>query len=93
GGGTIAEGGDNGSTGGGSSSSGGKAGSAGNGTAAVGNSTINESHGVFGVVTGGGGCACRTTPTHNGKEAPLASLLLVGGAFVRRRRAAKGRAA
>src|SRR6478609_2522091 len=92
-GGTIAEGGDNGSTGGGSSSSGGKAGSAGNGTAAVGNSTINESHGLFGVVTGGGGCACRTTPTHNGKEAPLASLLLVGGAFVRRRRAAKGRAA
>jgi MYXO-CTERM domain-containing protein len=51
-----------------------------------------DNHGVYGVVTGGGGCACRTTPSRGGHVAFAASLLLLG-ALVRRRRGAQGRRA
>ncbi len=47
------------------------------GTAASGNATTTdtEAHGIFGLVTGGGGCACRLAPIKNGKWAALGSLL------------------
>jgi MYXO-CTERM domain-containing protein len=89
------EGGDNGGPGSGGSSATGGTGKAGsNGTAATGNtSTETEAHGVFGLATGGGGCACRSAPSQGGKWATLASLLLVGSVLGRRRRSAKRRAA
>jgi MYXO-CTERM domain-containing protein len=50
--------------------------------------------GAFGLVTGGGGCACRTTPSRGGHAALLGSLLLLGAFFNRRRRNGReGRAA
>jgi hypothetical protein len=59
--------------------------------------TDNEggtSRGAFGLVTGGGGCACRTTPSRGGHAAVVGSLLLIGALFNRRRRNAReGRAA
>jgi MYXO-CTERM domain-containing protein len=52
-----------------------------------------SSRGAFGLVTGGGGCACRTTPARGGHAALAASLLLLGALFSRRRRGGQGRAA
>jgi Putative metal-binding motif len=69
----------------GASTSGGKTGSG---------ATSNEAgRGVFGLVTGGGGCACRTTPSRGGDAALAASLLLLGAMVSRRRRHGEGRAA
>jgi MYXO-CTERM domain-containing protein len=92
--GATPEGGDNGGPVGGSQATGGNAGSSssGNGSGNVGNNG-NGTQGNYGVVTGGGGCACRTAPTSHGRTALLASLLLLGASFARRRRAANRRAA
>ena len=70
----------------GGSSSGGKTGSGATGNEA------GKGHGVFGLVTGGGGCACRTTPSRGGHAALAASLLLLGVIVSRRRRGREGRA-
>ncbi|HVY24933.1 MAG TPA: MopE-related protein [Polyangiaceae bacterium] len=42
--------------------------------------------GHWGVVTGGGGCGCRTAPQEGGRWAALGSLLLMGVTLMRRRR-------
>ncbi len=96
-GGAPSENGGNGATGnepsageGGTSTSGGTAGSKGDGAAG---SADKEDRGVYGLVTGGGGCTCRTTPSNGGPAALVGSLLLLGTVFVRRRRAREGRAA
>mgnify|MGYP001598706531 CR=1 FL=1 len=53
-----------------------------------------EARGKYGLVTGGGGCACRTAPSGRGSWAALFSLLALGGVVSRRRSsAAKRRAA
>jgi MYXO-CTERM domain-containing protein len=80
---------------GGANDNGGTAGKAGSGTAANGNTTTTptEAHGVFGIVTGGGGCGCRTAPAGQGKWAAMAGLLLLGAMLGRRRRGAARRAA
>jgi MYXO-CTERM domain-containing protein len=62
------------------------------GSGATGNEG-GSSRGAFGLVTGGGGCACRTTPARGGHAALAASLLLLGALFSRRRRGGEGRAA
>jgi MYXO-CTERM domain-containing protein len=79
---------------------GGTTGSGANGTGASNNgatsngATSSTSRGRYGVVTGGGGCACRTTPAEHGGWAALGSALLAGIAILRRRRVAReGRAA
>ncbi len=65
-----------------------------NGSGAQGTGTPGlEARGKFGLVTGGGGCACRTAPTENGKWVALASLLLLGSVIGRRRRGAPQRRA
>jgi hypothetical protein len=53
----------------------------------------SEEHGAFGLVTGGGGCACRTAPSRGGEAAILGTLLMLGTLIQRRRRAREGRAA
>ncbi|HKY35833.1 MAG TPA: MopE-related protein [Polyangiaceae bacterium] len=63
------------------------------GSGATGATTGEEARGIYGLVTGGGGCACRTVPVRGGTWATGLSLLLMASAFVRRRRAAKRRAA
>lgn len=80
---------------GGEADRGGSSGTAANGTGANGNtSNTPTDYGRYGVVTGGGGCACRTTPSEHGGWAALGSLLLAGTAVIRRRRAVRaGRAA
>ncbi len=56
------------------------------GSGATGNQSGGlEARGNYGLVTGGGGCACRTAPREGGKWAALAGLLLVGAASRRRR--------
>lgn len=75
-----------------SGSGGATSGGGNNGSGNVANSDLG-SKGVYGVVTGGGGCACRTAPRGGGPAAALASLLVLGVALGRRRRAEKGRAA
>jgi hypothetical protein len=72
-------------------SSGGKAGAGGTGEGATGNSGAER--GVYGLVTGGGGCACRTTPSHGGRAALFGSLLFLGALASRRRRARARRSA
>jgi MYXO-CTERM domain-containing protein len=65
-----------------------------NGTGATGTGTPSaDAHGKFGLVTGGGGCACRTVPSKNGQWAALASLLALGAVLTRRRRRSTRRAA
>jgi MYXO-CTERM domain-containing protein len=76
--------GDNGTTGG--KASGGSTGSGATGEA-------GSSRGAYGLVTGGGGCACRTTPARGGHAALAASLLLLGALVRRRRNGREGRAA
>lgn len=76
----------------GASSNGGSQGTGATGTGATG-AEDGEEKGAFGLVTGGGGCACRTTPSRGGHAALLASLLLVGAFVTRRRRGEEGRAA
>jgi MYXO-CTERM domain-containing protein len=76
----------------GSGGSGASAGSAGS-NANAGNGSGVPSNAIFGLVTGGGGCACRTTPVAGGKWAFGLSLLLLAGAVGRRRGHAKRRAA
>ncbi|RYZ03211.1 MAG: hypothetical protein EOO73_28410 [Myxococcales bacterium] len=73
----------------GGTSSGGKAGSSGSG----GTAPAREDRGVYGVVTGGGGCECRTRPARGGEAALAGSLLLLGAVIARRRRVREGRAA
>jgi MYXO-CTERM domain-containing protein len=75
---------------GGTPGSGGTA--AGTGSGAVG-TTEEPARGNYGLVTGGGGCACRTTPANDGRAAAIVGLLMVGAALARRRRASAGRAA
>jgi MYXO-CTERM domain-containing protein len=62
------------------------------GSGATGNDG-SSNRGAYGLVTGGGGCACRTTPSRGGHAALAGSLLLLGALFGRRRRAQSGRAA
>jgi MYXO-CTERM domain-containing protein len=90
-----AQGGDNSGAETGGTSAGGTSAKAGStGTAASGNTpTDAQAHGVFGLVTGGGGCACRMAPTENGRWAALGSLLFVASLVSRRRRSSKRRAA
>jgi Putative metal-binding motif len=73
----------------GGTSTGGKSGGAGSGAAGG----TQEDRGVFGVVTGGGGCTCRTTPGSGGTGALGLGLLLAGAVVERRRRGREGRAA
>jgi MYXO-CTERM domain-containing protein len=94
------EGGDNGGPGTAGENNGtgaaGSGGSGANGTGASGTGTPGEdARGKYGLVTGGGGCACRTAPSGQGKWAALASLLVLGATLGRRRRRtdASGRAA
>jgi hypothetical protein len=69
-------------------------GTAANGTGATGTSTPGrDSPGKYGLVTGGGGCACRTVPSRNDHWAGLASLLALGAVLDRRRRRAANRRA
>ncbi len=68
----------------------GTGGSTGSGATA---NAASTSHGVYGLVTGGGGCACRTTPSRGGNAALVASLLLLGAIASRRRRDRAGRVA
>jgi hypothetical protein len=79
---------------GGGTDGGGSAGSS-NGNAGSGatGATGEEARGIYGLVTGGGGCACRTAPVRGGAWATGLSLLLMASVFVRRRGAAKRRAA
>jgi hypothetical protein len=79
----------------GGTDSGGSAGSSnGNaGSGATGATTGEDARGIYGLVTGGGGCACRTTPVRGGAWATGLSLLVMASVFVRRRGAAKRRAA
>lgn len=86
---------------GGADDSGGMPGSgatSGNGTSGKGGNAGNEtgdpddSRGVYGLVTGGGGCSCRTAPLGGGKWA-LGLSLLVLGSLIRRRRAGASRRA
>jgi MYXO-CTERM domain-containing protein len=79
------EGGDGTGAGSGGSSGGGASGGP-NGSGATVSSPGLEARGNFGLVTGGGGCACRTTPVSGGKWAALGGLLLAGVAVGRRRR-------
>ncbi|HXK18952.1 MAG TPA: MopE-related protein [Polyangiaceae bacterium] len=89
-----AQGGDNSGETGGSSAGGSSATAGSAGTAATGNTpTDAQAHGIFGLVTGGGGCACRMAPTQNGRWAALGSLLFVASLVSRRRRSSKRRAA
>ena len=74
------------------SSSGGSSGSGATGTGATG-ADESEPRGQYGLVTGGGGCACRTTPSRGGQAALLGSLLVLGALVSRRRRGDEGRAA
>jgi hypothetical protein len=89
-----AEGGDDGGPG-----AAGKNGTAANGTGANGTGASgtgkpgSDSRGKFGLVTGGGGCACRTVPRQNGHWAALAGLLALGSVLTRRRRRAANRRA
>jgi MYXO-CTERM domain-containing protein len=62
------------------------------GSGATGNTGTPPPHGVFGIVTGGGGCGCRTTPQRSGWLEALAGLLIVGAAITRRRRGGERRA-
>jgi hypothetical protein len=63
-------------------------------TAGTGHDTPGtEGHGAYGLVTGGGGCACRAAPIGNGRWAAMASLLVLGSALGRRRRGAAKRRA
>jgi MYXO-CTERM domain-containing protein len=87
-----AEGGDGGDPGGAGKTNG-AAGTGANGTGAGTGTTGTGSQGKYGLVTGGGGCACRTVPTRNGHWAGLASLLALGAVLDRRRRRAARRAA
>ena len=65
-----------------------------NGTGANGTGTPSaDAHGKFGLVTGGGGCACRTVPSKNGHWAALAGLLALSTVLTRRRRRSTRRAA
>jgi MYXO-CTERM domain-containing protein len=75
--------------------SGGSSGSGTTGGSSTGNrpGEGDSSHGVYGLVTGGGGCSCRTAPLGGGKWALVGSLLVLGAALSRRRRAEKRRAA
>ena len=75
------------------STNGGKSGTSGSTGAGAEGNEGGSSKGAFGLVTGGGGCACRTTPARGGHAALAASLLLLGALFSRRRRAGEGRAA
>jgi hypothetical protein len=81
-----------GETGGSNGSGSGASGKAGNGAA---NETGNpdDPRGVYGLVTGGGGCSCRTAPLEGGKWAFALSLLVLGSIVHRRRSGAKRRAA
>jgi hypothetical protein len=79
---------------GGGTDGGGRAGSNGNaGSGATGNTTGEDARGIYGLVTGGGGCACRTAPVRGGAWAMGLSLLLMASALGRRRGASKRRAA
>ena len=65
-----------------------------NGSGANGSETPTlEARGKYGLVTGGGGCACRTAPSGQGTWAALLSLLALGTVVSRRRGGAKRRAA
>ena len=78
----------------GSGTAGKTAGTAANGTGANGTGTPSaDAHGKFGLVTGGGGCACRTVPSKNGHWAALAGLLALATVLTRRRRRSTRRAA
>jgi len=90
--GTGNEAGDNGMSSGGSSGSGGGNASGTGGNGNTGNPDLGTK-GVYGIVTGGGGCACRTAPSGGGRAAVLVSLLLLGVALGRRRGGREGRAA
>jgi MYXO-CTERM domain-containing protein len=81
---------DGGSNGTGNSS--GTSGKAGNG---AGNQTNepDDTRGRYGLVTGGGGCSCRTAPLDGGKWALALSLLALGSIVQRRRSSANRRAA
>jgi hypothetical protein len=76
---------------GGSSSMGASTSAGKSGDGATGNGPAPD-RGTYGLVTGGGGCGCRTTPLRGGRVAVLSSLLLVGVLVSRRRRAREGRA-
>lgn len=62
-------------------------------SAGTGSIKPSDPQGVYGLVTGGGGCACRTTPTRGGAWAMGLSLVLLGSALSRRRRSSRRRAA
>ncbi len=90
--GSGAEGGDSSGPGSGASANGGRNSGAGNGSGAQ-SSAEQPGRGNYGLVTGGGGCACRTAPSQGGKTAAIGGLLLLGAALSRRRRSNGGRAA
>ena len=79
--GTGATGGSTGGTGGGGQQDA----SAGNG-AGGGTTQTKDTRGVFGLATGGGGCACRTTGQGGGAPAGLALMALLGFTLLQRRR-------
>lgn len=71
----------------------GNGGNSGNPNAGTTTTTTEEPpRGIYGLVTGGGGCACRTAPDSGGKLATFAGLLLVGAAMGRRRQSQSRRA-
>jgi MYXO-CTERM domain-containing protein len=71
---------------------GGNAATGNTGTAATGNAEPEE-RGIFGLATGGGGCACRAAPSRGAPAALALSLMLIGALVRRRRGAAKKEAA
>ncbi len=63
------------------------------GSSTTGNRPPVEDNGVYGLVTGGGGCACRTTSAPGGHAALALSMLALGAALTRRRRSSERRVA
>jgi hypothetical protein len=83
----------NGANGNGANSTGASGGSTGTGATTGTGTDGTDSNGKFGLVTGGGGCACRTAPSRNGNWAALFGLLALGSVLNRRRRSAANRRA
>jgi hypothetical protein len=61
------------------------------GSGATGNEAP-DNRGIYGLVTGGGGCQCRATPSRGGPLAFALSVLMLGALVSRRRASRSGRA-